>query len=98
MSVHASADAEAEAESDADRLERYLRQRAADGEFYCKSKFIADDVDMSASQIGNLMPDLDETAEGLTVERWAYTNATTWRVALESGVEASADAGQASAD
>jgi len=96
MSVHASADADAE--SDADRLERYLRQRAADGEFYCKSKFIADDVDMSASQIGNLMPDLDETAEGLTVERWAYTNATTWRVALESGVDASADAGQASAD
>jgi hypothetical protein len=96
--VSADADAESNAVTDAERLERYLRERAADGEFYCKSKFIADDVDMSASQIGNLMPDLDENAEGLTVERWAYTNATTWRVALDTGVDASADAGAASAD
>jgi hypothetical protein len=82
MSAHASADMESETEavSDAERLERYLRERAADGEFYCKSKFIADDVGMSASQIGNLMPDMAET-EGLVVERWAYTNATTWRIA-----------------
>jgi hypothetical protein len=85
MSVHASAEPEQESEtrSDAERLEQYLRDRAADGEFYCKSKFIADDVGLSASQIGNLMPEFDENAEGLVVERWAYTNATTWRVALE---------------
>ena len=81
MSVQASADTDAESTSDAERLARYLRERAADGEFYCKSKFIADDVDMSASQIWNLMPELGER-EGLTVERWAYTNATTWRVTL----------------
>jgi hypothetical protein len=100
MSAQVSADAESNAGTDAERLERYLRERAADGEFYCKSKFIADDVDMSASQIGNLMPDLDAEAEGLTVERWAYTNATTWRVALEEGsdIDATVEAGQASAD
>ena len=90
MSVQASADTDAESTSDAERLARYLREEAADGEFYCKSKFIADDVDMSASQIGNLMPELAER-EGLTVERWAYTNATTWRVALESAPATAGD-------
>jgi hypothetical protein len=77
-----STQARADLESDAQRLERYLRQRgAAEGEFYFKSKFITDEVGLSPSQIGNLLPELEETAEGLEIERWAYTNATTWRVA-----------------
>jgi hypothetical protein len=91
MSVQRSADADAESETDAERLARYLRQEAADGEFYCKSKFIADDVGMTASQIGNLIPDLGEREE-LVVERWAYTNATTWRVTVDDDP---ADAGTA---
>ena len=67
--------------ADAQRLERYLRQRADDGEFYFKSKFIADEVGLSPSQIGNLLPRLEDSADGLHIERWGYTNATTWRVA-----------------
>jgi hypothetical protein len=86
MSAYANADGEPESqfERDARRLEQYLRERVAEeGEFYSKSKFMSDDVDMSASQIGNLMPEMAER-EGLVVERWAYTNATTWRVALDA--------------
>ncbi len=62
-------------------LVRYLRRRASDGEFYCKSKFIAEDLDLSASEIGSLLGDLCESGDGPEVERWGYANATTWRVA-----------------
>lgn len=37
------------------RLASYLREQAADGELYFKSKFIADDVDLSAKEIGALI-------------------------------------------
>jgi len=67
-------------ESRCERLERYLRRRAADGEQYFKSKFIADDLGMSPSEIGALLPEVDETSERLTVEKWGYSSATTWRV------------------
>lgn len=62
-------------------LRRYLRRRASEGEFYCKSKFIAEDLDLSASQIGSLLGELSDSSEGPHVERWGYANATTWRVA-----------------
>ncbi|MFB6161233.1 MAG: hypothetical protein ABEJ61_08665 [Haloferacaceae archaeon] len=65
----------------AERLERHLRERAADGEFYFKSKFVADEVGLSPSEVGSLVADLRESATDLRIERWAYTNATTWRVA-----------------
>lgn len=62
-------------------LRRYLQRRASDGEFYCKSKFIAEELELSASQIGSLMGELSDRPEGPEVERWGYANATTWRVA-----------------
>ncbi|MFB6078201.1 MAG: hypothetical protein ABEJ80_04405 [Halarchaeum sp.] len=62
------------------RLRTYLREKAADGELYFKSKFIADEVGLSAKEIGALMVKLSDTAEDLTIEKWSYTSATTWRV------------------
>lgn len=67
------------------RLGRYLHERTEDGEFYFKSKFIADDLDMTPSQVGTLVDRLRESATGLEIERWAYTNATTWRVTRADG-------------
>ncbi len=64
----------------AERLWAYLRERAADGELYFKSKFIADDVGLSPKEIGALIVTLQESAADLTIERWSYTGATTWRV------------------
>ena len=62
------------------RLRAYLSQKAADGEMYFKSKFIADDVDLSPKEIGALMLKLKKSAPGLEIEKWSYTSATTWRV------------------
>jgi len=62
------------------RLRRYLREKAADGEVYFKSKFIADEVGLSPKEIGALMVQLRDTASDIEVEKWSYTGATTWRV------------------
>lgn len=62
------------------RLRAYLRERTDDGEFYCKSKFVARETELSTREIGQLFADLREDAEEFDVERWGYSNATTWRV------------------
>ncbi|MHB9287816.1 hypothetical protein ACKVMT_12355 [Halobacteriales archaeon Cl-PHB] len=63
-----------------DRLKAYLTQKAADGEMYFKSKFIADEVGLSPKEIGALMVKLKDSAQDIEVEKWSYTSATTWRV------------------
>ena len=67
-------------DDDEERLEQYLRRRAADGDAYVKSKFIADDVGLTPSQVGLLLKRLRESEGDVDVEKWSYTNATTWRV------------------
>lgn len=62
------------------RLQSYLREKAEDGELYFKSKFIADEVDLSPKEIGALMVKLSKSATDLDIEKWSYTSATTWRV------------------
>ena len=47
------------------RLASYLREQAADGELYFKSKFIADDVDLSAKEIGALILKLQDSVADL---------------------------------
>ena len=67
-------------EADEERLETYLRRRAGGGEAYIKSKFIADDLGLTPSQVGALLARLRDADGGPEVEKWSYTNATTWRV------------------
>ncbi|WP_226011035.1 DUF7123 family protein [Halomicrobium salinisoli] len=62
------------------RLKSFLKEKAADGEVYFKSKFIADEVGLSPKEIGALMVKLKDSAQDLHVEKWSYTSATTWRV------------------
>lgn len=66
-------------------LREYLINRAESGGFFFKSKFIADDVDLSASQVGVLIGQLQEQENGLEIEPWSYTNATTWYVERDWG-------------
>ena len=80
MSATVQTSAEADPKPKDARLKEYLAERAADGEIYFKSKFIADDVGLSPKEIGALMVKLSESAESLTIEQWSYTGATTWRV------------------
>jgi len=63
-----------------ERLADYLRGRVEDGEMYFKSKFIADDVGLSSKEIGALIVKLQDSVDDLSIERWSYTGATTWRV------------------
>ncbi|PSQ56426.1 hypothetical protein BRD22_05910 [Halobacteriales archaeon SW_8_68_21] len=63
-----------------ERLKAYLLDRAQDGEMYFKGKFISEDIDLSPKEIGALMVKLRDSATELTVEKWSYTGATTWRV------------------
>lgn len=71
-------------DTDLERLRRYLRQRASEGEYYCKSKFLAEDLGYSPKKIGALLATLRENETELNIERWAYTNATTWRITVEN--------------
>lgn len=64
----------------ADRLAAFLREEAAHGETYLKAKFIADDVDLSPKEIGALILQLQDSVQGIEIEQWSYTSATTWRV------------------
>jgi hypothetical protein len=69
-------------ESKEDRLRSYLRAQAEQGEMYFKGKFISEEVGLSPKEIGALMVKLSENATDLEIEKWSYTSATTWRVAL----------------
>jgi hypothetical protein len=63
-----------------EQLKEYLLSKAQDGELYFKSKFIADEVGLSPKEIGALMVKLRDSATELSVEKWSYTSATTWRI------------------
>jgi hypothetical protein len=80
MSATQQPSPEAESQDKEARLKSYLREKAENGELYFKSKFIADDVDLSPKEIGALMVKLSKSATDLEVEKWSYTSATTWRV------------------
>ncbi|SFG63587.1 hypothetical protein SAMN04488063_2672 [Halopelagius inordinatus] len=82
MSATANPSTESASEniSKEDRLKEYLVDKAQDGELYFKSKFIADEVGLSPKEIGALMVKLRESATEITVEKWSYTSATTWRI------------------
>ena len=80
-----AADTDSQTESKEERLKGYLLDRARDGELYFKSKFIADDVGLSPKEIGALMVKLSDSASELSIEKWSYTSATTWRIETASG-------------
>jgi hypothetical protein len=62
-------------------LVEYLRQRVREeGDIYVKSRFVAEDIDLSSKQIGSYMRKLQDARIDLTIEAWAYTNGTTWHV------------------
>lgn len=69
------------AEDKIDRLRTYLTERVKEeGEMFVKSKFITDDVGLSAKEIGSLMLQLQDEGNALEIEKWGYSSATTWRI------------------
>ena len=78
--VNPSTETDVDSPSKEERLKDYLLAKAQDGELYFKSKFIADEVGLSPKEIGALMVKLTDSASELTIEKWSYTSATTWRI------------------
>lgn len=69
-------------DQNAERLRQYLLERIEEGDVYFKSKYVAQDLDYSAHQIGALFLKLSESETDLDIERWSSSNGTTWRVTL----------------
>ena len=61
------------------RILRYLRANA-DERTYFKSRLIAEELDLSAKEVGANMRALLDGDVGLTVEKWGYSSGTTWKV------------------
>jgi len=64
------------------RLERYLREQVEEGEQYFKSRFIAEEIELSSREIGAAFLKLSNASTDLEVEKWSYSGGTTWRVTI----------------
>lgn len=70
----------AEYSEDERRIVAYLRDSAARGERYFRSRNIAEKLGLSAKQVGARLPQLDEKTEELDIEKWSRARSTTWKV------------------
>jgi len=61
------------------RILTYLRDHA-DEKTYFKSRLIADELDLSAKEVGTNMTAIAEGDFGVDVEKWGYSSSTTWMV------------------
>ncbi len=64
------------------RILSYLRESAARGEQYFRSKTVADAIGLSAKQVGARLPRLAEESEDVDIEKWGRARSTTWKVTL----------------
>ena len=61
------------------RILEYLRD-CADEKTYFKSRLIAEDLEMSAKEVGTNMTALRSGEFDIDVEKWGYSSGTTWMV------------------
>lgn len=62
------------------RILRYLKDRAAAGHEYFRSRQIAEAVDLSAKQVGARLTRVAKASEEIEIEQWGRSKSTTWRV------------------
>ena len=62
------------------RILEYLRNSVSRGESYFRSKNIAEQLGLSAKQVGARLPKLAEESEEVDIEKWGRARSTTWRV------------------
>ena len=58
----------------------HLRERVARGERYFRAKHIAEQLGLTAKQVGSRLPRLAERADDVEIEKWSRARSTTWRV------------------
>lgn len=64
------------------RILAYLRDSAARGERYFRSKNIAEAIGLSSKQVGARLPRLADKADEVDIEKWGRARSTTWKVTL----------------
>ena len=64
------------------RLIEYLRDGVMKGKTYYKSKHIATEIGMTPKTVGSNIMYLARTYKDLAIQRWSYSNSTTWKVTL----------------
>jgi hypothetical protein len=55
-------------------------QAAAGERTYFKSRLVAEELDMTAKEVGANMRALLAADHGLEIEKWGYSSGTTWKV------------------
>ena len=81
MTMATESPSAAELPAKAEPLVAYLRSRVREeGAFYVKSRFVAEEVGLSAKEVGANMRALLDGDVGITVEKWGYSSGTTWKV------------------
>jgi DNA-binding Lrp family transcriptional regulator len=63
------------------RILQYLRENART-KTYFKSRLIADDLGMTAKEVGANMSAILEGGFEVDVEKWGYSSGTTWKVSV----------------
>jgi len=61
------------------RILAYLREHA-DEQTYFKSRLIADELGLSAKEVGTNMTAIADGEFEVDVEKWGYSSSTTWMV------------------
>jgi DNA-binding MarR family transcriptional regulator len=61
------------------RILTYLRENAED-QTYFKSRLIADNLNLSAKEVGTNMTAIADGEFEISVEKWGYSSSTTWMV------------------
>jgi DNA-binding Lrp family transcriptional regulator len=62
------------------RILEDLRERVGTGESYVRAKQIAEQIGLSAKQVGVRLPKLAEKSDDVDIEKWGRSKSTTWRV------------------
>lgn len=58
----------------------YLKSKLGSGRAFFKSKYIARELGLSSKEVGTNMAILAETCPELSIEKYSYSNSTTWLV------------------
>ncbi|MFA9515702.1 hypothetical protein ACERIT_00530 [Halopenitus sp. H-Gu1] len=61
------------------RILAYLRSNV-DSQTYFKSRLIAEDLGLSAKEVGANIRSVRDASTDLSIEKWGYSSGTTWMV------------------
>lgn len=61
------------------RILQYLREHAGTRTYF-KSRLIAEDLGLTAKEVGTNMTALQSGEFDLSVEKWGYSSSTTWMI------------------